>query len=191
MQEVTQVDTKKQALLIAKKQLQNRGFNGFSFQDIADKLGIRKASLHYYFNSKDELALELIQSYEDAFQQWVQKKTTIKTNKCLESWLDLYNSMAQDKTKICPIGAFCVDLEGLSKTTRLKISHLFEVQRQWLIGNLKKGKKERLYRFKGKPEVMADMIFSSIQGGLQLSRLKKNPQFMVAISKQLIATLRS
>ncbi|HLX14180.1 MAG TPA: TetR/AcrR family transcriptional regulator [Bradyrhizobium sp.] len=36
-----------------------RGFHGATTQDIADALGIRQASLYYYFSSK-ELALELV-----------------------------------------------------------------------------------------------------------------------------------
>ncbi len=46
-------NTKKEALQLAKNYLQTLGFNGFSFQTIADALGIRKASLHYYFSSKE------------------------------------------------------------------------------------------------------------------------------------------
>ena len=36
-----------------------RGFHGATTQDIADVLGIRQASLYYYFSSK-EAALELV-----------------------------------------------------------------------------------------------------------------------------------
>src|SRR5215813_15091194 len=36
-----------------------RGFHGATTQDIADVLGIRQASLYYYFSSKEE-ALELV-----------------------------------------------------------------------------------------------------------------------------------
>ena len=36
-----------------------RGFHGATTQDIADVLGIRQASLYYYFSSK-EVALELV-----------------------------------------------------------------------------------------------------------------------------------
>ena len=41
--------------------VQTRSFHGFSFQDIADEVGIRKASLYHYFNSKDAVALAVLQ----------------------------------------------------------------------------------------------------------------------------------
>ena len=33
--------------------MQTRSFHGFSFQDIADEIGVRKASLYHHFDSKD------------------------------------------------------------------------------------------------------------------------------------------
>ena len=43
----------------AAKVFARRGYHGASTQDIADVLGIRQASLYYYFESK-ESALELV-----------------------------------------------------------------------------------------------------------------------------------
>ena len=39
----------------AERLVQQRGFNGFSYADIAAELGITKASLHYHFASKADL----------------------------------------------------------------------------------------------------------------------------------------
>ena len=47
--------------------MQVRGFNGFSYADIASELGITKASLHYHFPGKAELGEALIERYADRF----------------------------------------------------------------------------------------------------------------------------
>jgi len=54
-------------LEVAQRLIQVRGFNGFSYADIAGELGITKASLHYHFRSKAELGLALIVRYGAGF----------------------------------------------------------------------------------------------------------------------------
>lgn len=49
------MDMREQILTSAQRLVQQRGFNGFSYADIADEVGIRKASLHHYFPTKTDL----------------------------------------------------------------------------------------------------------------------------------------
>src|SRR5258708_3171983 len=44
-----------------------KGYNGFSYADIAAQLGVTKASLHYHFPSKAELGCALIERYRTVF----------------------------------------------------------------------------------------------------------------------------
>src|SRR6476620_11178424 len=64
----TATHTAAKALDIAQQLAQTRGFNGFSYADIAAELGITKASLHYHFASKAELGRALLERYVGAFQ---------------------------------------------------------------------------------------------------------------------------
>ncbi len=183
------MDTKGQALEIAKKQLQTKGFNGFSFQDIADTLGIKKASLHYYFSSKEDLALEIMHSYETGFAEWSKKTASFAPEKRLEKWFNLFFRLAEDDHKICPVGALCTDLDIFSKSTRSKILQFHERQRDWIQENLKQGQDSKAYKADLKIEPTSDLIMSSIQGALQIARLKKNPQLVKHVAKQLMANL--
>jgi len=45
--------------------VQTRGFNGFSYGDIADALRLTKASLHYHFSTKAKLGERLIERYAE------------------------------------------------------------------------------------------------------------------------------
>ena len=54
---------------IAQRLVQTRGFNAFSYADIASTLNVSKASLHYHFASKAELGVRLIERYEDEFER--------------------------------------------------------------------------------------------------------------------------
>src|SRR5688572_2738685 len=60
-------DTSQRILDIAERLVQTRGYNGFSYADIAEAMQVTKASLHYHFRSKADLGAELIERYERNF----------------------------------------------------------------------------------------------------------------------------
>jgi TetR/AcrR family transcriptional repressor of nem operon len=43
--------------------IRSRGFNGFSYRDLAELVGVKTSSIHYYFPSKDDLVLEAVREY--------------------------------------------------------------------------------------------------------------------------------
>src|SRR6476660_6381990 len=61
--------TAERVLDIAERLMQIRGFNNFSYADIATELGITKASLHYHYPGKAELGQALITRYTRRFNE--------------------------------------------------------------------------------------------------------------------------
>jgi TetR/AcrR family transcriptional repressor of nem operon len=54
---------------VAEQLVQVRGFNGFSYADVAAELGITKAALHYHFAGKADLGEALIARYASRFAE--------------------------------------------------------------------------------------------------------------------------
>lgn len=52
---------------IAESYIQSRGFNGFSFRDIQNELGIKTASIHYHFKTKQDLAKVVFERYLERY----------------------------------------------------------------------------------------------------------------------------
>ena len=46
--------------------IQQNGYQGFSYADLADGLGIRKASIHYHFQTKTDLGLAYVNTRRPA-----------------------------------------------------------------------------------------------------------------------------
>ena len=59
--------TASRILDVAERLVQGRGFNGFSYADIAAELQITKAALHYHFAGKAALGEALIARYSGRF----------------------------------------------------------------------------------------------------------------------------
>ena len=60
-------DTASRILDSAESLVQIRGFNGFSYADVAGELSLTTASLHYHFPGKAELGRALIARYAQRF----------------------------------------------------------------------------------------------------------------------------
>ena len=52
---------------VAERLVQTRGFNAFSYADVARALHVTKASLHYHFPTKARLGERLVERYRVSF----------------------------------------------------------------------------------------------------------------------------
>jgi TetR/AcrR family transcriptional repressor of nem operon len=166
------IDMKSKALGLARDSLQTMGFSGFSFQTIADSLGIRKASLHYYFSSKEEMGLSLLESYIEGHKAWAEKVQDLRADEKLKKMINLFIRLAQKDQKICPVGSFAAEFNSLSPKLRKKIKEFHLVIRDWIKETIDQGKKEKSIKNKTDSKILADLFLSTLQGAVQLARVK-------------------
>ena len=62
--------TREQILAVARGFIETRSYLGFSFQDVADAVGVRKASLYHHFPSKEALGIAVIRAATQSFKDW-------------------------------------------------------------------------------------------------------------------------
>ena len=63
------ITTKAALLSYAETQMRSKGYSAFSYADLAAKVGIRKASIHHHFPTKECLGAELINDYIARFNE--------------------------------------------------------------------------------------------------------------------------
>ena len=181
-------NTKDRALELGNHYLQTVGYNGFSFQTIADALEIRKASLHYYFASKEDLGIALIQQHQDRFAAFAAKVIEIPSIEKLDRLIQFFDGMAKDHRKICPLGILCSDYNTLSKGMHKSLKDFYALQRTWLVKTFKQGIAEKKFKKNLDAQVAADIFLASIQGGLQIARLQGNSETFKKNLKGLLKT---
>ncbi len=64
-----------------------KGYDGCSIQDIADKVGLHKATIYNYIRSKDDLFLAVLERELGGYEATVQKAVDDHTDECLEKIL--------------------------------------------------------------------------------------------------------
>src|SRR5437762_10694573 len=97
--------TAERMLDIAERLVQVRGFNDFSYADIAAELGITKASLHYHFPGKAELGQALIARYTERFSAALSRidRDLPDARTKLEAYAALYADVLRGK-RMCMCG---------------------------------------------------------------------------------------
>ena len=120
-------DTATRILDAAERLVQVRGFNGFSYADVAAELGITKASLHYHFAGKAELGEALITRYAARFAESLAKIATRPSDARakLDAYAKLYADVLRDE-RMCLCGMLAADLTGLPPKMRERLRRFGE-----------------------------------------------------------------
>jgi TetR/AcrR family transcriptional regulator, transcriptional repressor for nem operon len=98
---------------------QTVGYDALSLQELADELGIRKASIFHHFSSKDVLATAVIETDMKVFDAWTHTIDHLSPIERLTKYFDHYRAMINNG-HVCPGGAFAVSwplLQGKVRDT--------------------------------------------------------------------------
>ncbi len=182
----TTLNTKSNILDLAQDFLQTRSMAGFSFQDLAKGIGIKKGSLYYHFESKEELIIALLERVHgrllEAFRQVENESAWVR----LETYLNIYGKHFGPSEKMCPGGSFAsiwgTVSEPLKKSVkRLGTTHVKEVTRIVESGR----DSGEFKRTDTTPEEVAIWIISTVQGAMLTSRIMETGDMFKIVMKQL------
>jgi TetR/AcrR family transcriptional regulator, transcriptional repressor for nem operon len=183
-------DTRERALDIAERLVQLRGFNAFSYADVAAELGITKASLHYHFSGKAELGEALVLRYTQHFGKalgTIDSGETSAPDK-LRAYLGLYTEVLRGR-RMCLCGMLAAEYQTLPKPMRDAVVVFFETNEKWLARTLAQGRDERTLRFQGSPRAGAQMIISALQGAMLIARPTADLKGFRTNATALLATI--
>lgn len=167
--------TREELLKWAQEFLQSRGAAGFSFQDLADRLKIKKASIHYHFRTKNELFKVLIEQYHSSFHDWTTSVEDLPAAAKWQGFIELFRQFTQDKRRICPSGAMSLEIASFPASLRQKLCDFQIEQRIWIEKMILQGQKEGFFHDRIHPRAAAILIGSAIQGSLQIAKLHDSP----------------
>jgi TetR/AcrR family transcriptional regulator, transcriptional repressor for nem operon len=164
-------DTASQILDVAERLVQVRGFNGFSYADVAAELAISKPSLHYHFKSKAELGQALIERYASRFVEALDaiERDVPDARSRLEAYADIYAGVLSDR-RMCLCGMLAAEYDTLPEPMRKAIIGFFDRSEAWLTAVLEEGERNGSVRLSGPATEAAQAIVSSLEGALLIAR---------------------
>lgn len=183
-------DTAQQILDIAAGLVQTRGFNAFSYADIAAELEVTKASLHYHYPTKSDLGRALIERYERAFAAALADIDAAVDGSApkLRRYAGIYAEVLQ-AGKMCMCGMLAAEYGTLPEPMQRALKHFFDVNERWLVGVLEHGRERGELRFDGAATDVARTLVDSLEGAMMLARSYDDASRFGATVRRLLAQL--
>lgn len=175
---------------IAEQLAQTRGYNGFSYADIAAQLGVTKASLHYHFPTKAELGLALIERYRSVFDAALaaidrkDKDASLK----LRNYVGLYDSVLSNE-RMCLCGMLAAEYATLPAPMQRALTSFFDANERWLTTVLAAGAREGVFRFGETASERARLLLGALEGAMLVARSYGDPRRFRAAAEHLQADI--
>ncbi len=183
-------DTAPRILDVAERVVQQRGFNGFSYADVAEELGVTKASLHYHFAGKAELGEALIERYAGRFAAALAEIDTEggDPRAKLDAYAALYGDVLRTK-RMCLCGMLAAEYGTLPPAMQAAVLRFFDENETWLERVLEAGRSSGGLEFTGSARETARLIVSTLEGAMLVARPYDNVERFQDAATALLASL--
>lgn len=170
------MSTRISLLQSAERAVRQRGYQGFSYADLAREIGIRKASIHHHFPTKAGLGLALIERYNAAFFEQLEniKDGEATAAEQLRAYLRLYRDALDNGEQVC----LCVSLSAgrahLSEEILDQLDRFHSDSLQWLEQLYKRAQTDGSIPLHASPEAEASATLALVEGAQLLARASKD-----------------
>jgi len=183
-------NTRSRILDAAERLVQVRGFNGFSYADIATELSVTKASLHYHFPSKANLGEALIARYAERFAQALAAidANITRAPAKLGAYANLYAEVLRQE-RMCLCGMFAAEYQTLPGPIRDAVIAFLNDNEAWLTQVLEHVRRDGSLRFSNTAAETARSIIGGLEGAMLVARPYNAVARFQTTAAQLLAGL--
>ncbi len=118
----------------AERLARRRGYNGFSFRDLAEEVGIKSASVHYHFPTKADLGAAVAHRYTERFIAALGDPNDpgVAPHALLERYVYAFRRALVRDRQMCLCGMFGAEVESLPPEVASEVRTFFEQNIEWL-----------------------------------------------------------
>jgi TetR/AcrR family transcriptional repressor of nem operon len=176
---------------VAEHFMQTRGFNDFSYRDIQNEVGVKTSSIHYYFPTKQDLVIHLIDRYAERFTAFLNNlaQTESQGLQRIESICTVYAELLEED-KFCIYGMLASDKLALPEEANQKVCEFFTSIEAWLANAIVLGQEQQVFKETINAKSAAAYLLSSLEGGLLIARAKKQASYLELIVSEGLNRLK-
>lgn len=178
--------TKSLIVKTAEELILSYGYQGFSYNDIASAINIRKASIHYHFPAKEDLGIAFINKYSRMFTLWCNRLGQISNREKLTAFCRMYGEISNNCTRICPIGMVAADYHRMPEGIQFHSQKLITQVETWLYKLIDDGIESGEFRKDLDRIETARHLIYAMSGSLKMARIFKDPERITRTETSLI-----
>ncbi|MEZ2328891.1 TetR/AcrR family transcriptional regulator [Mesorhizobium sp. RCC_202] len=149
------------------------GYNGFSYADIAEVIGIRKASIHHHFPSKADLVRTLVKRYlEDAVTGFAELERNVsEPAELLRIYAGFWAQCIEDASRpFCVCALLASELPALPPEVAVGVKAYFQFLSGWLTGVIERGAEQGTLTVSASPRIEAEAFMATVHGAMLSAR---------------------
>lgn len=172
---------------VATDAVQRAGLHNISFRTLAEEVGVKSSSVHYYFPEKSHLASALIERYTEAFSEKLGAidKRTLEPRKKLDAFIKIFEDVVKAE-KLCLCGMMAAEVSTLDEHNRELLSTYFKQAEDWLSAVFEDHTEQLTSDIK--PRQLARVVMSGLEGAILIDRVD-NGRDRLRAQRELIRSL--
>ncbi|MEM9083055.1 MAG: TetR/AcrR family transcriptional regulator [Planctomycetota bacterium] len=168
-------DTRQELLDASELLMKFHGYHGFSYANIAERVGIKKASIHHHFAAKCDLAAESVRRYRGQIREILDQicEEESEPQDRLRRFADIFLGAYRGEGSMCLCAALTADWESLPEGVRDEVQSYWDESRAWLGDALFPNRSSA-----NEPRITstANAIISVLEGALLCARVDSSDQ---------------
>ena len=168
------------------------GYNGFSYADIAEAVGIRKASIHHHFPSKVDLVRTLVARYRGEAVAGLSKLELQASDPLdqLRFYLGYWEACIADaNAPFCVCALLASQLPVLPEPIGLEVRAHFLSLSKWLTAVLERGAQNGQLKLTNTPHAEAEAFMATVHGAMLSARAYGDAKAFVVATGPLLQRL--
>jgi TetR/AcrR family transcriptional repressor of nem operon len=184
---------RKSIVRTARELILTRSYLGLSFEDLADRVGIRKASLFHHFPSKAALGIEVVMDSLRLFEVWQASVASLPPDQQAAAYVKMFRDVIGAGKRACPVGAIGGNWDSIEPELQKALKLFYRAHVAWLIDVAvrRSGKTSQTATASEKEAARqwAAQVAATCQGAMINARVQGDPAVFDAALAPLLANL--
>ena len=174
--------------------IQTRGYNGFSYADVAEDVQMRKASIHHHFPAKSDLARAVVEQSRELIVEQTRKLAdgAFDPDEQLRMYTGYWEKCIADASApFCVAGMLASELPTLPGDLAKDVQAHFRDLSKWLEIVLTKGAQMGRFELQGSARQEAEAFMAMVYGAMLAARAYGDTQVFADIVANALNRLAS